>query len=243
MSTTGILSGVHTFGSWPDHPLRRGDEHTVVVRFAEPFARAPAVSHAFCLLDTIGGKNVRLDTWVSGVRADQFTLHARCWDDSVTWQVQVAWTAVAAEQAHVVQTGVTAQQASWPHHPIVRDAPTRVRVAFAQPFAAGTVPHVVLGLCMLDIDAAAVARLRTASENVSAAGFDLVCSTWLDSRVWGCKIAWTAVAADARATVQVCEQTYPAASAFISKSKRRDSESNSHQRTTVPPPALTKVLK
>src|SRR5262249_5986818 len=43
-----------------------------------------------------------------------------------------------------------------------------------------------------DIEKVANARLTVITENVTNAGFDLVISTWADTRIWGVTVSWIA---------------------------------------------------
>jgi hypothetical protein len=71
------------------------------------------------------------------------------------------------------------------------DRSARVLVTFAQPF--NGVPLVHLGITGLDVCNKDAARVTVATANVTAQGFEIVVTTWLDSRLWRTQVSWLAI--------------------------------------------------
>lgn len=69
----------------------------------------------------------------------------------------------------------------------------RKAVRFGQPFRA--TPTVHLSISLLDADTQAAVRAELTAENVTAAGFEIVFRTWLDTRIARMRAAWLAIGA------------------------------------------------
>jgi len=67
----------------------------------------------------------------------------------------------------------------------------RARVIFARPFR--NIPVVHLGIAGFDISNHDAARLTTSVVNISPQGFEIVLSTWLNTRAWRVDVSWLAV--------------------------------------------------
>jgi hypothetical protein len=67
----------------------------------------------------------------------------------------------------------------------------RARIDFASPFAGPPVVHV--GISSFDIDHCDTARLRVRAEAISATGFELVLTTWRNTKVYSAETSWLAV--------------------------------------------------
>jgi hypothetical protein len=67
----------------------------------------------------------------------------------------------------------------------------RVSVGFDFPFSAPPVVHA--GLTGFDVDNASSARLSVAIATITAEGFEVVISSWRDTRVYSTEISWLAI--------------------------------------------------
>ena len=67
----------------------------------------------------------------------------------------------------------------------------RVRITFSETFK--SVPSIITGLAMFDIDEARNQRADLSHGDVSVEGFDLIFRTWGDSRVARVRADWTAI--------------------------------------------------
>lgn len=73
----------------------------------------------------------------------------------------------------------------------------RTYISFELAFA--NVPMVHVGLSGFDIDNRDTARLTVRAENIGQAGFDLVLSTWMGTRVYRADVGWIALGHQATA--------------------------------------------
>lgn len=69
----------------------------------------------------------------------------------------------------------------------------RQHVQFSQPYIAP--PSVTVGLSMWDMATDANSRVEIKAENVSETGFDLVFSTWSDTRIARARANWQSIGA------------------------------------------------
>ncbi len=67
----------------------------------------------------------------------------------------------------------------------------RAQVLFERPFK--NVPVVHLGVTGFDISSHDAARLTTSVANISPQGFEIVLSTWLNTRIWRVNFSWLAI--------------------------------------------------
>ncbi|MGE4325046.1 MAG: H-type lectin domain-containing protein [Pseudodonghicola sp.] len=67
----------------------------------------------------------------------------------------------------------------------------RRAVQFSTPFKAP--PSVQLSIALLDADTQSAVRLELVAENVTAEGFEIVCRTWLDTRIARMRVSWMAI--------------------------------------------------
>jgi hypothetical protein len=67
----------------------------------------------------------------------------------------------------------------------------RFAVLFSEPFAEA--PAVTVGIALWDVDTHGILRAEIRAENVTPAGFDIVFSTWGDSRVARIRADWMAI--------------------------------------------------
>ncbi len=67
----------------------------------------------------------------------------------------------------------------------------RVRIDFDEPFK--SVPAILTGLAMFDMDEGSNQRADLTHGNVSPTGFDLIFRTWGDTRVARVRADWTAI--------------------------------------------------
>ncbi len=67
----------------------------------------------------------------------------------------------------------------------------RMTVTFDQPFRAE--PSVHVSISMWDVDTSAALRAELVAEHITKTQFDIVFSTWLDSRVARIRVAWMAI--------------------------------------------------
>jgi H-type lectin domain-containing protein len=67
----------------------------------------------------------------------------------------------------------------------------RRQVAFTRAFSAP--PEVMIGLSMLDVNPGTNDRVRVKADNITQAGFDVVFSTWADTKIYGLGANWIAV--------------------------------------------------
>ena len=66
-------------------------------------------------------------------------------------------------------------------------------VRFSEPFHRP--PQVIVAVSMLDVSNAANIRFDVLAENVTAEGFEIVFSTWSDTRLARARVTWQAVGA------------------------------------------------
>ncbi|MET0290863.1 MAG: H-type lectin domain-containing protein [Steroidobacteraceae bacterium] len=71
------------------------------------------------------------------------------------------------------------------------DRAFRASVRFEHFFRA--IPVVHLGIVGFDISNHDAARLKARVENISHRGFDIVLSTWLNTRAWQVDVSWMAI--------------------------------------------------
>ncbi len=71
------------------------------------------------------------------------------------------------------------------------DRAARAYVAFARAFLA--VPLVHLGITGLDVSNQDAARVTVTAANVTTEGFEIVVSTWFDTRIWRTQVSWLAI--------------------------------------------------
>lgn len=67
----------------------------------------------------------------------------------------------------------------------------RTHIAFGTPYAAIPVVHVAL--TGFDVDNRHATRLEVSAESITPNGFDLLISTWLDTRVYQVSASWLAL--------------------------------------------------
>ena len=67
----------------------------------------------------------------------------------------------------------------------------RSKVTFDRAFNAP--PVVQIGIVGFDISEEDSARLEASVENISTHGFELVLSTWLNTRLWRVNVSWLAI--------------------------------------------------
>lgn len=65
------------------------------VKFGFTFDEAPHVVVQLAAVDASKGKGRRFETWASDESCEGFRLHARTWEDSVTWTLKVSWLATS----------------------------------------------------------------------------------------------------------------------------------------------------
>ena len=70
--------------SWP---------YTTKVTFQSPFEQAPTVTFGLYLLDNRWGKNLRVNTDVSGVTTTGFQISINPWADTVLYGARIRWMA------------------------------------------------------------------------------------------------------------------------------------------------------
>jgi hypothetical protein len=98
------------------------------------------------------------------------------------------WSSLAAiTTAGVLTEGWTLAACDDPETPRTFTLP----VAFAAPFAHP--PVVQAGLVGFDLDQRDSGRLSTRVTNITTTGFDLVFTTWEDTRVYAVEVSWLAV--------------------------------------------------
>lgn len=71
------------------------------------------------------------------------------------------------------------------------DREYRVKVYFARPFQ--TLPVVHLGITGFDISNHDAARLSASVANITSESFEIVVSTWLNTRLWRVSVGWFAI--------------------------------------------------
>jgi len=64
-------------------------------------------------------------------------------------------------------------------------------VNFTQPFTIAPTVHV--GIVGIDLDHGANQRLKVFAQNITTTGFDMVFSTWANTKVWGVEASWLAI--------------------------------------------------
>jgi hypothetical protein len=69
----------------------------------------------------------------------------------------------------------------------------RARVVFSRPFR--NAPLVHLGVSGFDISNQDAARLRASAMNITPEGFEVVLTTWFDTRLWWVDVNWLAIGA------------------------------------------------
>lgn len=67
----------------------------------------------------------------------------------------------------------------------------RAQVFFERPF--NNIPVVQLGIVGFDISNQDAARLKASVSNISPQGFEIVLSTWLNTRAWKVDVSWLAI--------------------------------------------------
>lgn len=71
------------------------------------------------------------------------------------------------------------------------DRSYRARVDFARPFRAAPLVHAAIsGFDASNQDAV---RINIAAANITTTGFDIVVSTWMDTRLWRVDVNWLAI--------------------------------------------------
>ena len=71
------------------------------------------------------------------------------------------------------------------------DRAFRASVRFEHFFSA--VPVIHLGIVGFDVSNHDAARLKARAENITRSGFDIVLSTWLNTRAWSVDVSWIAI--------------------------------------------------
>lgn len=69
----------------------------------------------------------------------------------------------------------------------------RKQIRFSTPYRAAPAVHVSVSL--LDADTAAAIRVELKTERITPDGFEVVCRTWLDTRIARLRVAWMAIGA------------------------------------------------
>ena len=67
----------------------------------------------------------------------------------------------------------------------------RAHIAFEVGFVAAPLVHV--GLAGFDIDHGASSRLTLRAESITPSGFNVVLTTWLDTKVYAAAVSWLAI--------------------------------------------------
>jgi hypothetical protein len=71
------------------------------------------------------------------------------------------------------------------------DRTARVRVHFQRPFRSPPLIH--LGLGGFDVSNEDAARVTVSAANITYDGFEIVLSTWLNTRIWRAEVNWLAI--------------------------------------------------
>lgn len=71
------------------------------------------------------------------------------------------------------------------------DRQFRSPVKFDRPFSAPPVVHI--GIVGFDISERDAARLEASVRNITTRGFEIVLSTWLNTRLWRVNVSWLAI--------------------------------------------------
>jgi len=121
-SPASLQVGSAQIGSPPEDPICGNADRYIDVRFPRAFSAAPSVAVGIALINTAHrtprGRirmrtksasqgscskqlSTRLETWVDKVTREGFRIHARTWEDSVTWFVQLSWVASPSAPASV----------------------------------------------------------------------------------------------------------------------------------------------
>lgn len=172
------------------------------VKFGFTFDEAPHVVVQLAAVDASKGKGRRFETWASDESCEGFRLHARTWEDSVTWTLKVSWLATSEP---VVQVGVLSI-GKWPDCR-VSEKETR-SVSFRRLFTCA--PDIVLGIAGIDANGSENLRLATGSSAVRSRGFELACATPAPSVTWNTKVSWIACSSPAVlqcGSVDLCSST------------------------------------
>jgi hypothetical protein len=67
----------------------------------------------------------------------------------------------------------------------------RTHITFGTPYV--NIPVVQVALTGFDIDNRSTARLAVSTESITPNGFDLLVSTWMDTRVYQVSVSWMAL--------------------------------------------------
>ena len=98
------------------------------------------------------------------------------------------WSSLASiATAGVLTEGWTLADCADPETPRSFTLPVSFASAFAHP------PVVQAGLVGFDLDQRQSGRLSTRVANITPSGFDLVFTTWDDTRVYAVEVSWLAV--------------------------------------------------
>lgn len=106
----------------------------------------------------------------------------------MTYAVQPFSFLAGTETLGVQTAGWNLDQLPEPGGP---DRAARAAVRFARPFNA--VPLIHLGVTGLDVSNQDAARVVVQAENVTTEGFEVVVSTWFDTRLWRTQVSWLAI--------------------------------------------------
>lgn len=67
----------------------------------------------------------------------------------------------------------------------------RRTVQFSEPFR--SIPAVHLTTSLLDADTHSAVRVELTAQNITPQGFDILCRTWLDTRIARMRVSWMAI--------------------------------------------------
>lgn len=182
------ICGTVAIGSWPNHSI--GEDTAAEVKFGIEFYVLPVVSVQLSAIDAASPNSKRIELWTSDENCSGFRIHARTWDDAITYSLKASW--VATSEFALVQLGTLTLPKRG------SDASPDVLTDFKFPRSFGCSPDVVFGLSSISIPGCSPICAWPEKVDTHAGGFGLKC-TGADpsSVVDSASMSWVATASPA----------------------------------------------
>jgi len=145
--------------------------------------------------DVLTDTDHRVEVFPSNIDKKGFDLCIKTWLDTEVWSVCASWFAYEAsrEENGILLSGKQSFTSQTPQWRLDKGQGNRVytrTVSFDVNF--GAPPEVFVALSQLDVSNDTDLRLSVQANNIKRGSFDLVVSTWSDTRVYGCNVTWLA---------------------------------------------------
>ncbi|KAI5847935.1 hypothetical protein DFP73DRAFT_360353 [Morchella snyderi] len=160
------------------------------IAFSPCYTSAPGIVTGLRLV-SIGEGTIRATTRASDITPQGFHIHADNHCDQTPFGACASWLAIACEDDDLQHGTFSTTQ---DHPSMEKKRETVRRIVFERPYERP--PQVVTWLAAFQFEKRANMRAGTWAQNVTAAGFDLYCTSGEESVLFSADVAWAACSAD-----------------------------------------------